>query len=184
MSERPQRWCTVAGCGRKAGRLGYCRMHLQRIRRNGDPMVTKGSPGASARFAAKYEVEPESGCWVWISTLDKDGYGRFSVRFDFMQAHRWSYEHYRGPIPSGLVLDHVVCDRPGCVNPWHVEPRTAGQNVLRGSSPSAKNARKTHCIHGHELVPENVYSPPKAPRRRLCRICIAERHKKRKGEAA
>jgi hypothetical protein len=60
-----------------------------------------------------------------------------------------------GPIPEGKQLDHL-CRNRACINPEHLEPVTAKENILRGESFSAKNARKTHCIHGHELSGDNL----------------------------
>lgn len=33
-------------------------------------------------------------------------------------------------------------------------------------------SRKTHCIRSHALTEDNVYHPPKAPHKNLCRECI------------
>jgi hypothetical protein len=35
------------------------------------------------------------------------------------------------------------------VNPRHLEPVTQRENILRGQSFAAKNARKTKCLNGH-----------------------------------
>jgi len=46
-------------------------------------------------------------------------------------------------------------------------------NVMRGSGPSALNAQKTHCVHGHEFTPENTYLDDGGWRQ--CRTCQRER---------
>jgi hypothetical protein len=48
-------------------------------------------------------------------------------------AHRVVYERVRGPIPKGLVLDHL-CRNPGCVNPEHLEPVSQATNLRRAMS--------------------------------------------------
>lgn len=50
-------------------------------------------------------------------------------------AHRAVYEHYVGPIPEGLELDHL-CKNPPCVRPEHLDPVSHAENIRR--SPLAK----------------------------------------------
>lgn len=98
-------------------------------------------------------------CWIWTASLSC-GYGQLTTYRDGKQKHQWAhrvvYVLVRGSIPKGLTLDHL-CRVTKCVNPDHLEPVTMEVNLLRGTSPPAMNARKTHCIHNHELTAENVY---------------------------
>jgi len=91
--------------------------------------------------------------------------------------HRIAYEFALGPIPDGLTLDHL-CRNTICCNPAHLEPVTLRVNTLRGTSPIADNARKTHCKNGHPFDEANTYNPPKQPTHRHCRICQNERGKR------
>jgi hypothetical protein len=109
-------------------------------------------------------------CWEWVGHRNRQGYGKFWAYRKCREAHRWSYEHFVGPIPRGLTLDHL-CRNPGCVNPSHLEPVTAKENSLRGHNPFADNARKTHCVHGHKLSGKNLKTPPSRAGIRLCRKC-------------
>ncbi|MBV6425512.1 MAG: hypothetical protein NAOJABEB_03333 [Steroidobacteraceae bacterium] len=118
-------------------------------------------------------VDTSSDCWLWTGYRLPAGYGYIgpSIRGEKHQlAHRVSYELANGPIPDGLVIDHL-CRNPPCVNPAHLEAVTHQQNTLRGNAPSAKLALQTHCKRGHELTEDNIYRDPSHPNQRNCRIC-------------
>jgi len=123
--------------------------------------------------SSDYTVEDrgfETPCWIWAGAGNGHGYGRRQIRGRTFMAHRLSYEQARGPIPAGLELDHL-CRVTMCVNPDHLEPVTRAENIRRGTSPFAANARKTHCKRGHEFTPENTYINPRNGAR-WCRPCM------------
>lgn len=130
----------------------------------------------SEQFWSK--VAKTDGCWEWQGSLTSAGYGRTSVNGKTVFTHRYSYEQIVGPIPEGLVIDHL-CRNRSCCNPGHLEPVTNRENVLRGIGPSAINARKTHCPEGHELFAANVYVAP-GTRERHCRTCLRRHDRMRK----
>ncbi len=116
--------------------------------------------------------EPE-GCWPWKGFVNDRGYGSLTINGRSYKAHRLSYEWANGPIPEGLQIDHL-CRVRHCVNPGHMEAVTQATNIRRGVSPTAKNARKTHCPQGHHYDEENTYVKPSGYR--ICRICKRENH--------
>lgn len=76
-------------------------------------------------------VDRSGSCWKWTAAKNNDGYGYFSARGYSARAHRWSFELANGPIPQGLVLDHL-CRNRSCVRPDHLELVTVQENVVRG----------------------------------------------------
>src|ERR1700721_2858484 len=81
--------------------------------------------------------EPNSGCYIWLGYMEPNGYGKIKVGYKSegtrrtTWAHLASYEHFIGPIPDGMDLDHK-CRVRCCVNPNHLEPVTRKENVARG----------------------------------------------------
>jgi hypothetical protein len=96
------------------------------------------------------------------------GYGRVRIGTKTQAAHRAAWEKVHGPIPPGLVLDHL-CRNKACLNVNHLELVTRRVNTLRGFGTAAINARKTTCPRGHLLEGENLRKPLDG--RRRCRMC-------------
>jgi HNH endonuclease len=131
------------------------------------------------RFWSK--VDTSGACWLWTGQKTRLGYGYVKWRQRSMLPHRVAYQLLVGPIPDGLELDHL-CRNRLCVNPNHLEPVDHRSNILRGESPCAVNAKKTHCIHGHELTKENTYIRTGEPGRK-CKECMRVQQAKRKKAA-
>lgn len=136
---------------------------------------------ADSRAAAKIEVA-DDGCWIWTGArTGSGGYGHLSRSGRNVRAHRHVYNLLVGPIPEGLVLDHL-CRVHNCVNPTHLEVVTVGENTRRGTGPVARNAVKTHCASGHAFDELNTY---RYSRGRRCRTCNTEaKRREREGRAA
>lgn len=131
------------------------------------------------RFWSK--VNKTDSCWLWTAGCfgRNNEYGCFykTGARNGIPAHRWAYENLIGPIPDGLVVDHL-CRVTKCVNPNHLEPKTNKENILAGESITAKEAKQTKCKHGHSLHDAYILSG----NRRDCRTCRHIRNSSRTHE--
>lgn len=124
----------------------------------------------TTRFEAKVERVTESGCWLWTGCLSKNGYAKFFYAGTLGYGHRFAWQSFRGPIPEGLVIDHL-CRVRCCVNPAHLRTVTPATNTLENSvSASARHAAKDRCG-----VCGEPYSPRHDRNARTCPRCNAER---------
>ncbi len=132
------------------------------------------------RFWSRVEKHGDA-CWRWRGARHhRGGHGCFKVGgFNYI-AHRVAYELVKGPIPDGLMLDHL-CRNRACVNPDHLEAVSNRDNQMRGFTLSSKNALKTSCVHGHPFSPENTRIVYRRSHRE--RVCLACRRRTAKGAA-
>ena len=82
-----------------------------------------------------------------------------------------AYEHYKGPIPDGLQIDHL-CRVRRCCNPEHLEAVTPAENTDRQDHA---NRRKDVCPKNHPYDDENTVV--RADGFRHCRTCERERRR-------
>ena len=102
-------------------------------------------------------------CWEGLGSDHGNGYRTVRIAGKNRYLHRVAYAAFVGPIPVGLVIDHL-CRNRACWNPSHLEPVTNEENILRGGSAPAENARKVSCPKcGSDYFPDGRY--------RRCRAC-------------
>lgn len=127
-------------------------------------------PRQAKPLAARLEnlIRKTSGCWFLRLKTKKSGYTQIRVNRRSRPGHVVVYEHFVGPVPSGLVLDHT-CRVQCCVRPSHLDPVTQRVNVLRSRNHVALLAIATHCTNGHPFDDKNTYHRPSGGR--ACKTC-------------
>jgi hypothetical protein len=121
------------GCGGKT-RIAPCNDRANGYRK-GEPL--RFIHGHNPTKGIRYEIRDLgylTPCWIWQLSA-RGRYGRLTRNGVAVGAHRWMYETHIGPVPDGLMLDHL-CRQPLCVNPDHLEPVTNAENQRR--APTVK----------------------------------------------
>lgn len=123
-------------------------------------------------------------CWEWLG-YKWEGYGhiQWGDKGQQIRTHRLTYLLLVGPIPAGLVLDHL-CRNRACCNPAHLEPVTKGENTRRGDTWSSGkiNRAKTHCPQGHLYSKDNTIDRVRNRNGRTtvareCKTCVSNYNK-------
>lgn len=114
-------------------------------------------------------------------TRNSNGYGVRIFKGQYQYAHRLAWAEANGLTYAELTRSMIIChecDNPACVNPEHLTCADQSYN-MNGASKRKRivNSAKTHCKHGHELTPDNLYTSDGG---RKCKICTKRRSRERK----
>ena len=109
-----------------------------------------------------------NGCWLWQGGKNSAGYGTIKNNKKNYYVHRvmlFGVASYS----NALQANHK-CRNRSCLNPDHLYAGTSSQNALDAVLDGTHhNAKKTDCLKGHKLIPENIYKNAKG--NRSCKAC-------------
>ena len=83
---------------------------------------------ATPEEALAARVERDGECLLWTGATMTSGYGTLRVKGRMEGAHRFAWMKANGPIPEGLVVDHL-CHVRRCVEVSHLRLVTPTQNT-------------------------------------------------------
>lgn len=97
------------------------------------------SKPAVERFMSKVRKE-STGCWIWVGSIDRKGHPQFESKIP----QHFSYAHFVGPVPAGMIIKRT-CGNRLCCCPSHL--------VLdqRGSGAKAHVTLRADLSNGAEI---------------------------------
>lgn len=145
---------------------------------------------AIARWLDRIDIASPRACWQWPGAVGDGGYSHAVLMKRSRKPYRMFYEHFIGPVPEGMTLNHTCHDadpdcRGGsycvhrlCVNPAHLESVSIGNNT------KSAFATRAYCRAGRHLWTEEntVWIGKGSKLQRRCRECKNEKSRARKTE--
>jgi|GEM_PF-4826494 hypothetical protein len=72
-----------------------------------------------ARLLLKCEIDEKTGCWIWLGSTDKRGYGHIKVDGARIPVTRLAYALWKGKALPPDRKAMRTCKNPRCFNPVH-----------------------------------------------------------------
>ena len=129
--------CSIDGCNGELKARGLCNKHYQRFRLHGSPHTSQWEETTWERLEQRLKKVDHGfyqPCWEFTGSIHHTGYGQMMYKYKHCYTHRVSYEHHHGPIPDGMVVDHICCNKK-CCNPDHLDAVTTEENRALGGTP-------------------------------------------------
>lgn len=108
----------------------------------------------------------ESGCWLWVGSINPNGYGKIKINGIAVDVHviSWRVANAGVPVPAGSVVMHL-CDVRNCINPDHLQVGTQSENMLHAIQVGAAKVRRggelPHAVLDESIVRQirSMYRP-------------------------
>lgn len=135
--------CPIPDCNEAQESWNLCAEHLRLAVEHGTKKLMLMRP-LRERFWEK--VDKSGDCWTWTGSMKSNGYGNIGVHGKALYAHRVSYELHVGPIPRGLLIDHL-CHNRACIRPEHLRAVTMKQNQEHRSGARSDSKSGVRGVH-------------------------------------
>ena len=155
-------------CGIEFGPNARSKADFEKRRFCGKVCAGKQHRNTIDNVLKKIVVNQKTGCHIWVGTTMHNGYGQVRLDNRWTSPHRAVWEHFKGPIPEGLQIDHK-CKVRNCCNVDHLQVVTNRMNMLNSDNMGAVNLRKPFCptCGGEYTVKKDGY--------RYCKPCFNRR---------
>jgi len=81
-------------------------------------------------------------CLLWTGAKNSDGYGNVNVNGQYLKVHRLMYTLIYGKTNKSVLHR---CDKPACVNPYHLFEGTQDDNMKDAKSKGRMRKGESHC---------------------------------------
>lgn len=166
--------CCIKGCEKEVEAMGMCVNHYRMTRLHGSPVAERPLSARmrgltlDERFLHCVDKNGSDGCWNWIASKDKDGYGRCHITIGmttYRDAHRASWAFHTGEILNRSIQVLHLCDNPSCVNPEHLQAGSAHENSLDMVSKGRQSKGEQHARRQAKLTEEQARKIAADPRK-------------------
>ena len=136
--------------------------------------ATRQDISFSERYDAYTMPVPFSGCWLWIGSVTKKGYGCFCIKNKLYRAHVASYKYFKGET-NGLNVLHK-CDTPLCVNPDHLFLGTHADNIKDMDNKGRRKTVRGEAHGGSILTQQQVEEIRSFPKGRGTGVFLSKKY--------
>ena len=129
------------GCGQSTRVADQTRVDLGWVK--GRPIrFVHGHHGRKSNRWSSIDLGFSTPCRIWLLSVDRDGYGSTVLNGEFRRSHVVQWEEIFGPVPDGLVLDHLCHDPDICVGGFSCLHRRCGEVTHLKPVPWIENSRR------------------------------------------
>lgn len=139
--------CSI--CEKPARTRGYCSAHYTRLRRHGDPLGGRTSPGDPLRFIKEIALNHTSKqCLTWPFCKNRDGYGQLWIEGKLAIASRYVCELAHGAPPTPEHQSAHSCGKghEGCIAPGHLDWKTRAENMADTLEHGTRKRGESHVL--------------------------------------